>query len=200
MLYMPEHQLDAVPVAELERPAEAAFRQGLAAVDLRQYSEQAEQWCQQVAMFADELDGRTARDVEGSPRRVMPALPGDERQMEYYGTQFAQMLVPLTGVHVSWLIRGRFLVYDEAGAQTTNNIDDPLDDDHALSIGVDLVGNGILRATTYGKIGQFGSVERVPILLTPGDAVAQRGQSQVFHEVVSLEPRRIVGIWDFASV
>jgi hypothetical protein len=193
----------AVPVCELTRSPEDAFRQGLAVVDLQMYDATARSLASEAGRFAQYIDGSQEPEVDASPRRLV-VPEHDAAQMELYGRKFARIVMPLTGVSVGRLIRARFLVYTEAGATTGDHIDDPLDDDHVVSLGVNLTGRGVLRSMTYSRPGNnllAGRVvsERTPIQLEPGVAVVQQGQTMVSHNATSCDAYRVVGVWDFAA-
>jgi hypothetical protein len=194
---------NTVPVGSLARSPEDAYRQGLAVVDVAGYDPSASALVAEVGRFARYLDGTQTPEVPVSPRRL--SVPEEEMpQMELYGRKFASLVMPLTRVEVTRLVRARFLVYTEIGASTGEHIDDPLDDDHMLSIGVTLIGRGVLRSLSYIQPGpvvsghQLSSV-RTPVRLEPGATVVQQGQSTVAHEAATYDSYRVVGVWDFAG-
>ena len=101
-------------------------------------------------------------------------------------------------MHVGEMIRGRFVFYDEAEDESTEHTDPPIEDEHEMTLGVDISGRGVLRTLSYVQEGAYGHAVRTPILLNPGAAIAQRSASPIEHIVKSLDPDRVVGIWDFA--
>ncbi len=189
---------EPVPVAQLIKPADQAFRRGMAVVNLENYNDEADKYLQEAENFAHELDARMPARLGGSPRRVMPREPEDVARIESFGRRFAGWLEPLTGMHVGEMLRGRFVFYDMPGDETPEHSDTQIDAEHMMTLGVDVTGRGLLRTWAYVHDGPLGHSVRTPILLEPGAAIVQRTTSPIEHAAQSLDHDRIVGIWDFA--
>ncbi|MCA9331112.1 hypothetical protein KC957_03610 [Candidatus Saccharibacteria bacterium] len=188
-----------VPASELSRTPESALARGLAVVEFDAYYDQAQQLVTEIAEFARQLDGSLPLRDTGSPRRVMPMEDRDVRRMNMYGHRIAGILLPLTGVHVREVIRGRFIAFDNAGDETPSHTDIQLEDDHELTVGMDLVGDGVLKTWSYTHTSGIGITTRTPVLLRPGTTIVQRNRTPVEHEVQSQSAGRYVGIWDLAA-
>lgn len=186
-------------IHELSRSPESALARGLAVVEFDTYYSQSQQLVTEMAEFARQLDASLPVRDTGSPRRVMPVEDRDVRRMNMYGHRIAGILLPLTGVHVREIIRGRFIAFDNPGDTTPSHTDIQLDDDHEITIGMNLVGCGVLRTWSYTHTSDMGIPMRTPVLLRPGSTIVQRNRTPVEHEVQSQSEGRYVGIWDCAA-
>ena len=187
---------ELTPLSYFAESAPRDYQRGLAVVELVAYETDAMELVSEVAAFAQSLD--PGRSEDQLPIRRLIPVGADATQMDQYGQRFAEILRPLTGVTVGEMLQGRFVVYDEAGLSSGNHIDPYLDDDHTLTLGVMLLGKGVLQTTGLRvPVGKTGS-RQADIDLQPGVAIAQPGAKEVIHAVTSRSDYRVTGIWDYA--
>jgi hypothetical protein len=187
---------ELTPVSHFAESAERDYRRGLAVVELATYETNALELVSEVAAFAQSLD--PGRSEDQLPIRRLIPVGDDLAQMDQYGQRFAEILRPLTGVTVGEMLQGRFVVYDEAGMSSGNHIDPYLDDDHGLTLGVMMLGNGVLQTTGLRVPAAITGSRQANIDLCPGVAIVQPGKAEAIHAVTSRSDYRVTGIWDYA--
>lgn len=184
-------------ISELERNPADAYKQGLAVIELSSADPSVTQMLGDLAVFASTVWKREAiasAETTGLPIGIEAKSDEDLAMAGMFGQFFVGCLENLVDVSGLELIRSRFLFYRKAGDSTPVHMDDPLDDDHELTVGLSMTGLGKLETVSYtGKQG-----EQIPIDLFPGSLIAQKAQTRIQHRVESVSAERTSVIWDFA--